>query len=204
MELNPHDLLEIQGTKDLTSLSAIPEWVESSLAKAPFVVVRRARASEGFIAVGVRGSERHKRFAAFLPVNRIISRVTPEQLTRERKWNEQPKEIFQGLEQIGELLDSHSLEWGPTGSIGFELTSGENTIKETSDIDIVVRFSKNFTFNFVREIEERLKNNPFRVDIQVETSEGAFLLSEYLVSGEKPILLRTIDGPILKKISIEE
>ncbi|MBT2582821.1 malonate decarboxylase holo-ACP synthase [Planococcus sp. ISL-109] len=204
MEVNPHDLLEIEGVGDLTSFSTIPEWVESALAKAPFVVVRRAQASEGFIAVGVRGSERNERFAAFLLVNRIIRRITPEQLTRESKWSDQPKEIFRGLEQIEKLLDSHSIKWGPVGSIGFELASGKETTKKTSDIDIVIHFSENFTLNFAREIEGELKKNQFRVDVQVETLEGAFLLGEYVESGEKPILLRTMDGPILKKITIEE
>ena len=204
MEVNPHDLLKIEGVKALTSFSAIPDWVESALARAPFVVVRRARASEGFISVGVRGSERNERFAAFLPVNQIMRRITPEQLTRERKWDEQHKEIFQGLEQIEKLLDSHSIKWGPAGSVGFELASGKETTKKTSDIDIVIRFSKNFTLNFARGIEVELKKNPFRVDVQVETLEGAFLLGEYVASGEKPILLRTADGPILKKITIEE
>lgn len=204
MEVNPHDLLEIESAKDLTGVSPIPEWVESAIANAPFVVARRARASEGFIAVGVRGSERHERCAAFLPVNRIKSRITPEQLTRERKWSEQPEEIFQSLEQVGNLLDSHSLTWGPAGSVGFELASGKETTKKTSDIDIVIRFSKNFTLDFARELETELKKNQFRVDVQVETTEGAFLLGEYAASGEKPILLRTMDGPVLKKINPEE
>ncbi|TWT08032.1 malonate decarboxylase holo-ACP synthase [Planococcus sp. CPCC 101016] len=204
MELNPHDLLEIESAKELTSLSDIPEWVKSSIAEAPFVVVRRARASEGWIAVGIRGKERNERFAAFVPVDRILRRITPEQLTRERKWNGKSKEIFRGLEEIGKVLDYHSLEWGPTGSIGFELASGKETTKKTSDIDIVIRFSKNFTLNFARMIEAELKNNQFRVDIQIETSEGAFLLNEYLASGEKPILLRTVDGPRLKNIVIKE
>lgn len=204
MEVNPHDLLEIEGIQDISSLSTIPDWVELSLAKAPFVVVRRARASEGLIAVGIRGSERNERFPAFLPVNRIIRRITPEQLTRDRKWSEQPKEIFQGLEQIGKLMDSHSLKWGPGGSIGFELASGKETTRKTSDIDIVIHFSKNFTLDFARKIEAELKKNQFQVDVQIETLEGAFLLGEYAAVGEKPILLRTIDGPILKKITIEK
>lgn len=205
MELNPHDLLEVRCVSDLISYSPLPEWVKISIAKAPFVVVRRARASEGLVAVGVRGSMRNERFAAFLPVNHIVRRITPEQLAHERKWNEHSKEIFCCLEQVSHLMNIYSLMWGPVGSVGFELVSGKETTTKTSDIDIVIRFAEGFTTSFSREIETELKKIQVRLDVQMESKEGAFSLSEYAVSGRQPVLLlRTMDGPMLKKICIHE
>ncbi|MGM0876062.1 MAG: malonate decarboxylase holo-ACP synthase [Bacillota bacterium] len=204
MELNPHDLLEVESVADLISYSPLPEWVEMSIAKAPYVVVRRARASEGLVAVGVRGSMRNERFAAFLPVNHIVSRITPEQLAQEKKWNDHSKGIFCCLEQVSNIMNVYSLMWGPVGSVGFELVSGKETTTRTSDIDIVIRFEEGFTISFAREIEEEIKKYHVRVDVQIDAIEGAFSLSEYAASGGQPVLLRTMDGPMLKKISILE
>lgn len=202
MELNPHDLLEVDSVTDLISYSPMPDWVEMSIAKAPFVVVRRARASEGLVAVGVRGSMRNERFAAFLPVDHIVRWIKPEQLVQERKWSKQSKDIFCCLERVSHLMKVHSLMWGPVGSVGFELVSGKEMTRKTSDIDIVIRFSEGFTTRFAKELEAELKKIQVRVDVQLEAMEGAFSLSEYAASGDKPVLLRTMDGPMLKKVNI--
>ncbi|OMP68293.1 malonate decarboxylase holo-ACP synthase [Domibacillus epiphyticus] len=200
MELNPHDLLEINSAGDLISYTPMPDWVEASIAKAPFVVVRRYRAEKGLAAVGVRGSERSERFAAFLPVDSIISRITPEQLAQEKGWRGHSKNIFHCLEQVSSVMDCFSLEWGPAGGVGFELASGKETVTEKSDIDIVIRYSKKFTTSFAKEIEKQLNRQPIRIDVQVETTEGVFSLSEYASVELKTILMRTIDGPFLKEV----
>ena len=201
MELNPHDLLEIDCKSDLISYSPLPDWVGISLAKAPYVVVRRVRAEEGLVAVGVRGPKRNERFAAFLPVERIVRRITPEQLAQERKWNNYSKEIFRHLEEVSNLMNKYMLTWGPTGSIGFELTSGKETVTKKSDIDLIIRTSKEFSKEFFQELESELKIIPAQLDVQVEITEGAFSLHEYAASQEKKILLRTMDGPMLKQHS---
>lgn len=201
MELNPHDLLELKSVKDLISHSPLPEWVEPSITRAPFVVVRRSRASEGFVAVGVRGRARNERYAAFMPVDHLLKRITPEQLAQERKWKKHPQEIFSCLEQVSHIMNDHSLIWGPVGSVGFELLSGKKTTTKTSDIDIVIRISEGFTTEFAKKIVSELIKIQVRVDVQMESTKGAFSLSEYAASEGKPILIRTIDGPILKKIN---
>jgi phosphoribosyl-dephospho-CoA transferase len=201
MELNPHDLLELKSVKDLISHSPLPKWVEPSITRAPFVVVRRSRAIEGFVAVGVRGRERNERYAAFMPVDHLLKRITPEQLAQERKWKKHPQEIFSCLEQVSHIMNDHSLIWGPVGSVGFELLSGKKTTSKTSDIDIVIRISEGFTTEFAKKIVSELIIQ-VRVDVQMESTKGAFSLSEYAASEGKPILIRTIDGPILKKINL--
>lgn len=193
-------MLKIKRAEDLISYTPVPDWVKESLAKAPFVVVRRARAARGLVAIGVRGSVRSERFGAFLPADLIVNRISPEQLTEEKGWKTRSKEIFQSLEQISHVMEGASLKWGPVGSLGFELASGNEAVTEKSDIDIVIRFSKEITLNVAKKINDELKKNPFRIDAQVDMPAGAFSLSEYAISEEKAILIRTVDGPLLKKI----
>ncbi|UGB33051.1 malonate decarboxylase holo-ACP synthase [Metabacillus sp. B2-18] len=201
MELIPHDLLEIRAITDLVSFTEIPEWVENAIASAPFVVVRRAQAGEGLVAVGVRGQQRNERFASFLPVERIIRRISPEQLSREREWVGKSKDIFKHLELINRIMNKYSLVWGPTGSVGFELASKKDATTESSDIDIVIRLKKELTKELANSILTELNNEvKIRVDVQVDMKEGGFSLTEYATNGEKPILIRTINGPKLMKI----
>ncbi|GIN93847.1 phosphoribosyl-dephospho-CoA transferase [Siminovitchia terrae] len=200
MELKPHDLLEIYCAKDLISYDSLPEWAKASIDAAPFVVVRRARPAPGFAAVGIRGSKRSERFAAFLPIDRIKRKVTPEDLAKEQKWREQDKEIFRHLEKVAHLMNHHSLEWGIAGSLGFELASGKETTTNSSDIDLVIRFNDQFTFKLAKKIKNELEKMKVRVDVQVETRYGAFSLFEYADCENRPILLRTMDRPMLKKI----
>ncbi|MFE4706142.1 malonate decarboxylase holo-ACP synthase [Peribacillus simplex] len=203
MELNPHDLLRIKGAEELISHTPIPNWVAESLVISPFVVIRRSRAAKGQVAVGVRGPERNKRFAAFLPIDSILSRITPERLVQDKGWQNHSKKIFQCLDPVSDLLDRASLTWGPTGSVGFELATGQEVVTEKSDIDIVIRITEEFTINFAQKIENGLKKNPFRIDVQLEMKVGAFSLSEYANSKGKAVLFRTMDGPFLKEVTPE-
>ncbi|MFD2682437.1 malonate decarboxylase holo-ACP synthase [Bacillus seohaeanensis] len=197
MELKPHDLLEINSVSDLISYTPLPEWGEGSIEKSPFVVVRRARASEGLVAVGVRGSKRNERFAAFLPVDRIVRRITPEQLVRESKWDEHSKEIFRCLEQTSNIMNVHSLIWGPTGSVGFELTSGTETVTAESDIDLIIRTPHRLEKKLAQHLLDEFQKVGVRIDVQMETPAGAVNLLEYARVKEDPVLVKTQGGPLL-------
>ena len=77
MEYIAHDLLQLKEEAKLISYTPIPEWVEYSLAKAPFVVVRRAVHRDKLIPIGVRGERRNQRFGAFYlrrPLNKQLGR----------------------------------------------------------------------------------------------------------------------------------
>ena len=84
--MRAHDLLQISGLADLVYVGwelrakRCPLWVERSLQEAPFVVVRRANLFDGMIPVGVRGSLRQQRSAAYLAPESIRSRITPNNL----------------------------------------------------------------------------------------------------------------------------
>lgn len=202
MELNPHDLLQIKDVTDLISYSAIPEWVEGALMNAPFVVVRRVQAPKGLCAIGVRGTERSERFGAFLDINNVVKHIRPEQLAEEKNWKNISKEIFRGLDQIDNILKKYSLSWGPTGSVGFELASGKDTVTEKSDLDIIIHINEGLRLEIAKEIKQEFDNITYRVDVQVEIEEGAFSLIEFIQSEGKPILLRTANGPMLKRVNL--
>ncbi len=226
--MRAHDLLQISGLADLVyvgwellppspKLTAIrsfrddrmigdspekrcPLWVERSLEEAPFVVVRRANLFDGMIPVGVRGSLRQQRFAAYLAPESIRSRITPEQLATSQGWlaNARTEEIrgFKVLAGIEEELVGLSLVYGPTGSIGFELASGRPTATSASDLDLIIRAPERLPMQVAKELITIFSGSPCRVDAQLETPRGAVSLAEY-ARGETPLLLRQAGGPVL-------
>ncbi|KWW17286.1 MULTISPECIES: malonate decarboxylase holo-ACP synthase [Peribacillus] len=200
MELNPHDLLRIKGIGDVITHAPMPHWAESSLAISPYVVVRRSRAPNGQVAVGVRGFERKERFAAFFPIESVMNRISPEQLAQEKGWRQHSSRIFQCLEPVSDLMEQYSVLWGPTGSVGFELATGRETVTSKSDIDMVIRFSEVFTPGAAREIVNTLMKLPVRIDVQLEMKEGAVSLLEYASCEGKALLFRTVDGPLLRHV----
>jgi phosphoribosyl-dephospho-CoA transferase len=177
-----------------------PLWVEHSLREAPLVVVRRAKSFAEIIPVGVRGSLRNQRFAAFLAPVSIRRRITPEQLsaTGGRLSKARIQEIagLKALAVIEEQLASFSLAYGPTGSIGFELASGLPTATSASDLDLLIRAPQRLPIQLAQELVSIFSGRPCRVDAQLETPRGALSLAEY-ASGQRPLLLRQDGGPIL-------
>jgi len=204
--MRAHDLLQISGVVDLVYIGSEPPerrcplWVERSLQEAPFVVVRRANLFDGMIPVGVRGSFRQQRSAAYLAPKSIRNRITPEQLAanRGRLANARTEKIpgLKVLAGIEERLANLPLAYGPTGSIGFELASGLPTATSTSDLDLLIRAPERLPMQLAKKLITIFSGSPCRVDVQLETPRGAVSLAEY-ASGQTPLLLRQNDGPIL-------
>jgi phosphoribosyl-dephospho-CoA transferase len=220
MKMTAHDLLQISGLADLVyaawellppsprlrrTVPPSPEkrrplWVERSLQEAPFVVVRRANLFDGMVPVGVRGSCRQQRFAAYLAPESIRNRITPEQLAANRGWlaNARTEEVpgLKVLAGIEEKLANLQLAYGPTGSIGFELASGLPRATSTSDLDLLIRAPERLSMQVARELITIFSGSPCRVDAQLETPRGAVSLAEY-ASGQTPLLLKRNGGPVL-------
>ena len=204
--MRAHDLLQISGVADLVYVgSELPEkrcplWVERSLQEAPFVVVRRANLFDGMIPVGVRGSLRQQRSAAYLAPESIRNRITPEKLAANRGWlaNGRTEEIpgLKVLAGIEEMLANSPLAYGPTGSIGFELASGLPAATSTSDLDLLIRAPERLPMPVAQELITVFSGSPCRVDAQLETPRGAISLTEY-ARGQTPLLLRQNGGPVL-------
>jgi phosphoribosyl-dephospho-CoA transferase len=197
--VRPHDLLRLAKGAKLRYEEPVPGWVPARLARTPWVVVRRVRTPSALIPVGVRGSTRSERFAAFLSPTDVVARVSPEDLAAARGW----RHAFRGrglgavrvLEAVDELFTFLGLAWGPTGSVGFELATGAAVAGPASDLDVVVRAPKPWSRTRARELTDGLARLPVRVDTQLDTPSGTVALTEYARGGR--VLLRTPDGPRL-------
>ena len=195
-----HDLLQISGAAGLIFLEQRPLWVDSSLRRAPFVVVRRAESVDGMIPVGVRGSSRKQRFPAYLAPESILKQIAPEQLTESHGWRDNTRsQIVPSLNawaEIEENLFNFSLVYGPTGSVGFELATGLPTATAASDLDLLFRVPECLPITAARELMAMLAGTACRIDAQLEAPRGAFSLTEY-ASDQTPLLLRQNRGPVL-------
>src|SRR5690625_557512 len=130
MEIKAHDLIQIRSDNDLIYHTTEPDWVDGSIKRAPFVVVRRAHSEGNCIPIGIRGINRDERYAAFVNVNDIVDIYTPEKIVQARDWIHCDKKIFTYLEQIETLMDGKNIDWGPVGSVGFELVSKVPTVND--------------------------------------------------------------------------
>lgn len=188
-----HDLLHLSNIDGLVPDDA-PPWVMESLTATPWVVVRRATATSGRVAVGVRGLNRWQRHGLFIPIDRVAARTSPEDLaTVDARPCRLP--AFQALAQVRILLHNTNLRWGPVGSVGFQLATGAGTVGPDSDLDIIVRVRhlESSIRAQLTLVDEILRGCPARVDCQVETPSGAVALTE-LVSGSTHLLVRTTSG----------
>jgi phosphoribosyl-dephospho-CoA transferase len=194
-------MLRLAGGAVLHYEGVVPAWVPASLARAPWVVVRRALAQDGLIPVGIRGRTRGERFAALLAVDAVTERVSPEDLAAARSWRHMPRarsvRSLRVLDAVDELCTSLGLAWGPTGSVGFELATGVPSTGVASDLDVVIRAPQPWSLEYVREMADCLNRLPARVDAQLDTTAGAVTLAEYACGGH--VLVRTPDGPRLTR-----
>lgn len=206
----PHDLLQLHPHwTEAEELQDVPSWVHVSLQKTPWVVVRRAPALEGQIAVGVRGQERHLRQALNIPASLIVQKVTPEQLIASQfdsnlqtasandRWDSMP--ALQALKQLYSHWHNNQMIWGPTGSAGFELATGHATLTMTSDLDMLLRCSQALDRVRAEQLWQQTLDLPVRVDVQIETPYGAVALSEWAKPATDRVLMRTLQGPVLVK-----
>jgi phosphoribosyl-dephospho-CoA transferase len=197
--VKPHDLLRIAS--DPHAFPDAPGWVERSLFRAPYVVVRREPSLNGAIAIGIRGTERRERFGAWLDAAHVMAVVTPEAL---RGLGPDAGRIdlpaFALLRAIAPLCDDTGCAWGPTGSVGFELASGAATVTPASDLDLLVRAPTPLTRKQASDFHTALSNaasaTGTRIDIQVETRDSVFSLAEFARPGVR-VMLRSPAGPTL-------
>lgn len=193
-----HDLLRLRA---LPSTEAGPAWLAGAFAKAPFAVVRRAEAPPGFVAVGFRGPARSDRYGTFVATGAVLSAWAPEDLLRARISSERETlSAFAALRGVIEEGGFDSLAWGPTGSVGFELATGQPTVTNASDLDLLVRTPSLLAHAHARSLRARLakieRDIGLRIDVQLETPAGGVALGEW--AQDKPrVLARSARGPSL-------
>ena len=197
--VRPHDLLQLApGTPDF---SGAPAWVAASLKRAPFVVVRRAMPVNALIAVGVRGEIRSERFGTWLD-QRYVERVLEPETFRAAKFsiNRGTLPAFALLQAIAPLCEATGCAWGPTGSVGFELASGYPRVTQTSDLDLLLRAPDRLDRSTAKLLFDALSQAALahgtRIDMQIQTHDGAFSLAEYAHPGAR-VMMRCADGPKL-------
>ena len=203
--MRAHDLLQISGVADLIYVGRSCRKTDfrsgsSAPWRKPPCVVRRANLFDGMIPVGVRGSLRGQRFAAYLRAESVHERIAPEQLTE----SDGPRgnartQLIPALNAFAEIQDklfNFSFVYGPTGSVGFELASGLPTATATSDLDLLFRVPERLPITTARELMTILTESACRIDAQLETPLGAVSLAEY-ARDKTPLLLRQAGGPVL-------
>jgi phosphoribosyl-dephospho-CoA transferase len=200
MRITPHDLLRISDSRDLVCSEEAPSWVAVSLTVAPYVVVRRAPNWNEWVPVGVRGPRRHQRFGAYLRYHSIQEQIAPGRLGREQGWLENRRSTaipaLNALTSVKKIMDDFALEWGPAGSVGFELASQTPTTTANSDLDLVVRAPDRISRELMSLVRTALSDLSCSIDIQIETPYGAVSVAEW-VNGEGPFLRKQTAGPVL-------
>jgi phosphoribosyl-dephospho-CoA transferase len=194
-----HDLLEIDANQLIAAEASAPQWVEESLRKSPFVVARRDPATVERIPVGVRGAERNQRWATFCHPKFVKGILAPPQLLRHTVAISRSDLIpaFRAFTILKDRWRDLDHRWGPAGSIGFELATGNLAANPRSDLDIVVYADGRMALDEAKSLHADVIDLPAVVDIRVETPVCGFSLSEYAQAESSSILLRTPSGRLL-------
>lgn len=196
----PHDLYKVSDEAIADLSRERPAWVASALLAAPSVVIRRAVAPAGMVAVGVRGSIRSERFGALVSSRVLSGAIIPELLVRTHSWRWAPRArdlpAIQALEDVAVILAQAGYPWGPVGSVGFELATGRPATSITSDLDILLRCARKLSVGAARQLEMELRSALCRVDVVMETPRGGVSLQDWAGAPDE-VLLRTPHGPVL-------
>nr|WP_314874043.1 malonate decarboxylase holo-ACP synthase [uncultured Pseudomonas sp.] len=189
--MNAHDLLWGMAPDQLPADA--PAWARQVLLAGQPVVVRRAVAGAGRVAVGVRGGQRAERLAVEMPVASIQRRCSPEQLRSEGRAE---LATLQALHAVTPFMDSLGLSWGPTGGVGYQLATGIAVLHQGSDLDLVLRTPAALTRIDAKALYQALCAAPCRIDLQLETPYGAVALAEW-AGPSKRVLLKSRHGACL-------
>lgn len=185
--MNAHDLL--WGMTPAHLPADAPAWVLEAIGAGHPVVVRRAIAEPGHVAVGVRGRLREQRFAAQMPLPAVQRRVAPEALRGVISPRDLP--ALRTLDQLRAVLAQES--WGVTGSAGFELATGIEALHAQSDLDLILRTPLRLERGDAQDLLAILDTAECAVDLQLQTPFGAVALREW-ANGSRRVLLKTVSG----------
>lgn len=197
MPARPHDLLRVDPAAAAELTRDLPGWAAAALTTAPWVVVRRALPFDNLLPVGIRGANRSERCAAWLPPAAVVECRTPEDLAAACGWRGHPRQTevpaLAVLDTVAAVLAGS--DWGPAGSVGFELATGHRTVHRDSDLDIVLRAPGRIGRGEAGRLLAALATLPVRVDGTAETPLGACSLAEIAAAG--PAVVKTPYGPRL-------
>jgi phosphoribosyl-dephospho-CoA transferase len=92
-------------------------------------------------------------------------------------------------------LASFSNEWGPGGSVGYELASRAPVVTQESDLDLVISAPDRLGRDFAQHLWKTIALAPAKVDVRIETAWCGFSLEEYVRRNSEKLLVRTSTGP---------
>ncbi|MCX4150551.1 malonate decarboxylase holo-ACP synthase [Paraburkholderia madseniana] len=196
----PHDLLRLHR---LPQFDGEPPWVRGSFERAPYAVVRRALAADGFLAIGLRGTERSQRYGTWVHRDDIEIAVPPEALARRSPLaSRNALPTFAALAALRRDTASAlaGFVWGPTGSAGFELATQTLTVTFSSDLDLLIRAPEKLSHHAAIQLLDYLQATAqragIRVDAQLETPAGGVALAEWAADKAR-VMARHARGPQL-------
>ena len=202
--LHVHDLILLGGESAVISAEGGPACPYLNSNRRPWVVVRRGRISDGLIPVGVRGAQRHERCAGFTRLSEVLEIRRPDQLRL--MLAEDSRRALQAFRTLS-YLESHlvglDMNWGPGGSVGYELASGIPAVRDDSDLDFILFAPRKLEITEAQDLWRMISSAPGKVDALVETPLCGFSLEEFVTTSPRKILLRTSDGRILGSESLE-
>jgi len=106
---------------------------------------------------------------------------------------------FMVLQGLAPVLRRFRLVWGPTGSVGFELATGQPVVQAGSDLDVLIRLpewiGRDTGQSLLRTLSTQAAQAGVRIDAQLETPGGAVSLAEYAGSTRR-VLLRGSGEPV--------
>ncbi|MCV3763940.1 malonate decarboxylase holo-ACP synthase [Companilactobacillus farciminis] len=200
VKVEPHDLLKISSINDLIT-DGLPKWAQDIFPDSLTVVVRRSEIVDAKIPVGIRGIKREQRFAAFVLDSNVKEVITPYQLVSEESWKNISDErkmlpAVKALPAVAKILQEY--KWGISGSVGFELATGTNSAKMTSDLDLVWKPNSPIIRKDAKSLLKKLNQFGVHADLQVIQGNNGFSLEEYSQS-KSTIMMKTLSDPILVK-----
>ncbi len=201
----PHDLILLPNISAFHSDVEVPSWVKNSLNDTRTVVVRRGHQTWHHIPVGVRGFERSHRFGGYLDPkadNFSLKITTPYELAEHRPWEKlaSGRAKLPALHALPQITkDFHGYHWGIAGSSGYELATGHETVKATSDLDILLKDCPKLSQKDAQDLLARINTHGVHADIQVVSGQNGFSLEEYANARTQTVLVKTVTGPKLSE-----
>ncbi|MBU9845004.1 malonate decarboxylase holo-ACP synthase [Rahnella ecdela] len=192
-----HDFVWISDRSVLQSDDTLPAWVNTGWRTSLPLVVRRDKRADGAIPVGIRGLTRIQRAAAWIDPAVVVRVVSPESLVSDV--NALLHSPFVSQQPVQALITLSSLnlpfQWGVTGSCAYALVSDLPVMHADSDLDLLVRCDTPVDASRFSDFYDQLQRLPCRTDVQINTPQGGFALSEWLRGGD--VMLKTASGPQL-------
>ena len=193
-----HDLILLGTESTITSVEGEPACPYLNPKQRPWVVVRRGHISDGLIPVGLRGEQRHERWAGFTRLSEELETRRPDQLRLLlAEDSRRSLQAFRTLSYLESHLAGLDMSWGPGGSVGYELASGIWAVRAESDLDFILFAPRKFDIREAQDLWRMISSAPGKVDALVETPFCGFSLEEFVTTSPHKILLRTSDGRIL-------